>query len=113
MSPETIESVKEEVKAAEQPAVEEHKFPALPNGPSAFYETDLHEFWVGIPFDKIMDPNLVTAAIDRAKYDALVYLGAYHQDRARKNALSLSPTGNRIKKTMNDLFEKGKSLIMP
>lgn len=96
---------------AEEKKVEDLKFPALGNGPAVFYETERHELWMGIPFDKVNDPNMVTACLDRAKYESLIYLSNYHQTLMRKKQLEISPLGGKIKKTMNDLFQKGKSLI--
>lgn len=66
-------------------------FPKV-DGPTAFYDDSEHVAWVAVPFDKVMDPNFVLASLDRAKFDCLNYLGAYLQDRARRQALASKTT---------------------
>ncbi len=100
----------EKAKATE-PKPEEPRFPSLANGPAVVYENERHEVWVGIPFDKIMEPTLVMACLDRAKYDALLFLSNYHAQLRARQQLSVSPLGGKIKKTMSDIFAAGKSLI--
>jgi hypothetical protein len=106
MSPET--EVNPEETKAEAPVF---VFPSLENGPAVVYENERHEVWVGIPFSKVPDPNMVTATLDRAKYEALMYLSSFHQAMAARQKLQVSPVGKRVQNSLSNLFAKGKSLI--
>lgn len=92
----------------ESPKQEQVAFPALGKGPAVFYETDKHEVWIGIPLNLVGEPSFVLAAIDRAKYEALIYLQQHMISVAQRKQLEASPLGLSIKKTMTDLFGKKK-----
>lgn len=110
--PESVNSeAAKETEAKQEPQPEKHEdvtFPQLPNGPAVFYETERDEVWIGIPFKQIGEPSFVLAAIDRAKYEALIYLQQHMIKVMNRKKFEVSPLGQRVKQTMADLFGKKK-----
>ncbi len=102
----SVEVPKEEPKPEEKLV-----FPSLANGPAVVYENERHEVWIGLPLDKVMDPTMIMACIDRSKYDALVFLSQHHAQLRARQQLAVSPLGGKMKRTMKDIFEAGKNLI--
>lgn len=82
--PEKFEEQPAGVPGAAAPAPDPVKFPDISKGPALFYEDERKEVWLGIPLMAVADPNLLVAAFDRAKWDALQHLARFQQQLIAK-----------------------------